>query len=50
MVYTSSHNNGLAIIEEGVFNEQNKLIHLKSKNVSRTSINQLPALEEVILN
>ena len=50
MVYTSSHNNGLALVEEGVFDEENKLIHLKSMNVGRTSINKPPAVIEVMRN
>ena len=40
LVYTSAHNNGNSIIEEGTFDEPTKTITLISNNVARTSINK----------
>jgi hypothetical protein len=44
-VYTSSHNNGIVLVEEGVMIE-NKLI-LKSVGLSRSSLSSSPHVVEV---
>jgi hypothetical protein len=39
LVYTSSHNNGNSIIEEGTFDAETKTLNLESTHLARTSIN-----------
>lgn len=47
LTYTSSHNNGLTLIEEGFLDDLNKKITLESINVSRISISKPPSVLEV---
>ena len=47
LTYTSSHNNGLTLIEEGALDDANSLITLESINVGRCSINKPPAVLKV---
>ena len=48
LTYTSSHNNGLTLIEEGFLDDLNKKITLESINVSRISVSKPPSVLEVI--
>ena len=47
MTYTSSHNFGLTVIEEGLFDDANKTISLESIDVGRTSMNKSPNVLKV---
>jgi hypothetical protein len=47
LTYTSSHTFGVALIEEGVFDDANKIINLESTSVGRTSINKPPEVVKV---
>ncbi|CAF0709338.1 unnamed protein product [Brachionus calyciflorus] len=42
VTYTSSHNNGLTIIEEGSYNENECFFSIESNHIGRTSINKPP--------
>ena len=48
VTYTSSHNNGLTIIEEGSFNENETFFSIESNHIGRTSINKPPSVLKVI--
>jgi len=47
ITYTSSHTFGVALIEEGIYDEENKAISLESTSVGRTSVNKPPEVIKV---
>jgi hypothetical protein len=50
LTYTSSHNNGVALVEEGVYDEATNSFTLESKSVGRTSVNKPPSVVQVSPN
>lgn len=45
--YTSTHNNGIDIVEEGVYDESKKLIVLESIGLIRSSFSKPPFVQKV---
>ncbi len=48
LVYTSAHNNGNSIIEEGTFDPATKTITLESTHLARTSVNKPAGTVQVL--
>jgi hypothetical protein len=49
LTYVSSHNFGLTVIEEGVYDEASKTFSLESTNIGRSSTNKPPEVTKVSL-
>jgi len=47
LTYVSSHNFGLTVIEEGVYDEASKAFSLESTSIGRTSVNKPPEVTKV---